>query len=32
MRRYDWLREIQRLDPERDFLRIYRITSTHEFP
>ncbi|WP_217195928.1 oxygenase MpaB family protein [Streptomyces buecherae] len=32
MRRYDWLREIQRLDPERDFLRIYRITATHEFP
>ncbi|MER0241939.1 oxygenase MpaB family protein [Streptomyces sp. HSW2009] len=32
MRRYDWLREIQRLDPERDFLRIYRITVTHEFP
>ncbi|MFE1765315.1 oxygenase MpaB family protein [Streptomyces angustmyceticus] len=32
MRRYDWLREIRRLDPERDFLRIYRITATHEFP
>ncbi|MCK7625703.1 DUF2236 domain-containing protein [Streptomyces sp. RS10V-4] len=32
MRRYDWLREIRRLDPERDFLRIYRITVTHEFP
>ncbi|MEC4020366.1 oxygenase MpaB family protein [Streptomyces sp. H27-D2] len=32
MRRYDWLKEIQRLDPERDFLRIYRITATHEFP
>ncbi|MEU8995814.1 oxygenase MpaB family protein [Streptomyces caniferus] len=32
MRRYDWLREIRRLDPERDFLRIYRIIATHEFP
>ncbi|MFF2806561.1 oxygenase MpaB family protein [Streptomyces sp. NPDC058000] len=32
MRRYDWLKEIRRLDPERDFLRIYRITSAHEFP
>ncbi|WP_335935081.1 oxygenase MpaB family protein [Streptomyces sp. PTD5-9] len=32
MKRYDRLREIQRLDPERDFLRIYRITATYEFP
>ncbi|MFF4952306.1 oxygenase MpaB family protein [Streptomyces chattanoogensis] len=32
MRRYDWLKEIRRLDPERDFLRIYRITATLEFP
>ncbi|MFD7662656.1 oxygenase MpaB family protein [Streptomyces sp. NPDC059788] len=32
MRRYDWLRQIQRLDPERDFLRIHRITTTYEFP
>ncbi|MFH8573569.1 oxygenase MpaB family protein [Streptomyces sp. NPDC017993] len=32
MRRYDLLGEIRRLDPERDFLRIYRITATHEFP
>ncbi|MER6050525.1 oxygenase MpaB family protein [Streptomyces sp. NPDC020883] len=32
MRRYDWLREIRRLDPERDFLRIQRITYAHEFP
>ncbi|MFJ9407621.1 oxygenase MpaB family protein [Streptomyces sp. NPDC101393] len=32
MRRYDWLKEIRRLDPEQDFLRIYRITATHEFP
>nr|WP_202487984.1 oxygenase MpaB family protein [Streptomyces sp. SID8354] len=26
------MREIQRLDPERDFLRIHRITYAHEFP
>ncbi|MBB4893262.1 hypothetical protein FHS39_002293 [Streptomyces olivoverticillatus] len=32
MKRYDWLKEIRRLDPERDFLRIYRITATLEFP
>ncbi|NJQ00123.1 oxygenase MpaB family protein [Streptomyces zingiberis] len=32
MRRYDRLREIRRLDPERDFLRIYRLTSCYEFP
>ncbi|MGW1193391.1 oxygenase MpaB family protein [Streptomyces sp. NPDC002559] len=32
MKRYDRLKEIQRLDPERDFLRIYRITATYEFP
>ncbi|MFE7462931.1 oxygenase MpaB family protein [Streptomyces sp. NPDC057499] len=32
MKRYDRLREIQSLDPERDFLRIYRITATYEFP
>ncbi|MFF2013244.1 oxygenase MpaB family protein [Streptomyces sp. NPDC058195] len=32
MRRFDRLKEIQRLDPERDFLRIYRITATYEFP
>ncbi|MFJ5673925.1 oxygenase MpaB family protein [Streptomyces sp. NPDC093097] len=32
MRRYDWLKEILRLDPERDFLRIHRITYSHEFP
>ncbi|WP_399082799.1 oxygenase MpaB family protein [Streptomyces sp. BBFR2] len=32
MRRYDWLKEIRRLDPERDHLRIYRITATLEFP
>ncbi|MFF3782300.1 oxygenase MpaB family protein [Streptomyces sp. NPDC001933] len=32
MKRYDRLKEIQRLDPERDFLRIYRIMATYEFP
>ncbi|MFF7728991.1 oxygenase MpaB family protein [Streptomyces sp. NPDC008001] len=32
MKRFDWLKEIRRLDPERDFLRIYRITATLEFP
>ncbi|NED84559.1 DUF2236 domain-containing protein [Streptomyces sp. SID11233] len=32
MKRYDRLRDIQRLDPERDFLEIYRITATYEFP
>ncbi|MFI9491061.1 MULTISPECIES: oxygenase MpaB family protein [Streptomyces] len=30
--RYDRLKEIQRLDPERDFLEIYRLTVTYEFP
>uniref|UniRef100_A0AAU2VI00 DUF2236 domain-containing protein n=1 Tax=Streptomyces sp. NBC_00008 TaxID=2903610 RepID=A0AAU2VI00_9ACTN len=32
MKRYDRLKEIQRLDPDRDFLEIYRITATYEFP
>ncbi|MDH6134722.1 uncharacterized protein (DUF2236 family) [Kitasatospora sp. MAA4] len=32
MKRYDRLRQIQQLDPERDFLEIYRLTSTYEFP
>jgi hypothetical protein len=32
MKRFDWLREIQRLDPDTDFARIYRITVSHEFP
>ncbi|WNI27444.1 oxygenase MpaB family protein [Streptomyces sp. ITFR-6] len=32
MKRYDRLRDIQRLDPDRDFLKIYRITATYEFP
>jgi hypothetical protein len=32
VKRYDWLKEILRLDPEKDFLRIYRIMATYEFP
>jgi hypothetical protein len=32
MDRYHWLREIERLDPETDYERIYRISSEHEFP
>ena len=32
MARYDLLREIQSLDPERDHARIYRITAGYEFP
>ncbi|WP_329446952.1 DUF2236 domain-containing protein [Streptomyces sp. NBC_01426] len=32
MRRYDRLREILRLDPDEDFLAIYRLTATYEFP
>ncbi|MGC5342015.1 oxygenase MpaB family protein [Streptomyces sp. DT24] len=32
MKRYDRLKEIQRLDPERDFLEIYRLTVAYEFP
>ncbi|WP_028812659.1 oxygenase MpaB family protein [Streptomyces flavidovirens] len=32
MKRYDRLKEIQRLDPEKDFLTIYRLTATYEFP
>lgn len=32
VKRYDRLREIRRLDPERDFLEIYRLTATYEFP
>ncbi|MER6120395.1 oxygenase MpaB family protein [Streptomyces sp. NPDC001743] len=32
MKRFDRLKEIQRLDPERDFLAIHRITATYEFP
>lgn len=32
MKRFDRLKEIQSLDPERDFLRIYRLSVTLEFP
>lgn len=32
MGRFDVLRRIQRLDPERDFHQIYRLMSTFEFP
>lgn len=32
MQRYDRLREILRLDPDQDFLAIYRLTATYEFP
>ncbi|GHA97533.1 peptidase [Streptomyces chryseus] len=32
LKRYDRLKEIQRLDPDKDFLTIYRLTWTHEFP
>ncbi|MFG2415956.1 oxygenase MpaB family protein [Streptomyces goshikiensis] len=32
MQRYDRLREILRLDPDHDFLAIYRLTATYEFP
>ncbi|WP_432104803.1 oxygenase MpaB family protein [Streptomyces sp. bgisy091] len=31
-KRYERLKEIQRMDPERDFLEIYRLTVTCEFP
>jgi uncharacterized protein (DUF2236 family) len=30
--RYSRLREIQRLDPERDYQEIYRISAEYEFP
>ncbi|MCZ2524158.1 DUF2236 domain-containing protein [Streptomyces sp. SCUT-3] len=32
MRRHEWLERIRRLDPDRDFHEIYRISSAHEFP
>ncbi|WP_239308823.1 oxygenase MpaB family protein [Frankia sp. Cj3] len=32
MKRFDWLKRIERLDPETDFLDIYRLSVTHEFP
>lgn len=31
-KRYDRLKEIQQLDPEREFLEIYRLTAAYEFP
>lgn len=32
MKRYERLRQIRRLDPEKDFLTIYRLSATYEFP
>ncbi|MBO1333163.1 oxygenase MpaB family protein [Streptomyces sp. VRA16 Mangrove soil] len=32
MQRYDWVRRIRQLDPERDYHEIYRISTAHEFP
>ncbi|MEU7581570.1 oxygenase MpaB family protein [Streptomyces sp. NPDC041068] len=32
MKRFERLEQIRRLDPERDFLQIYRLTATFEFP
>lgn len=32
MGRYDILRQIEKLDPERDHCEIYRLTSGYEFP
>ncbi|MFI1226706.1 MULTISPECIES: oxygenase MpaB family protein [unclassified Streptomyces] len=32
VKRYDRLKDIQRRDPERDFLEIYRLSVTYEFP
>lgn len=32
MRRFDVLRQIERLDPARDFVEIYRLLATREFP
>ncbi|MFJ3922951.1 oxygenase MpaB family protein [Streptomyces sp. NPDC090022] len=32
MQRYDRLKQILRLDPDKDFLAIYRLTATYEFP
>ena len=32
MRRLDWLRRIEALDPVADAVEIYRISATHEFP
>ncbi|MFD6431205.1 oxygenase MpaB family protein [Streptomyces venezuelae] len=32
MKRFERLEQIRRLDPERDYLEIYRLTTTFEFP
>lgn len=32
LKRDHWLREIDRLDPETDYVRISQITAMHEFP
>ncbi|WJV44501.1 oxygenase MpaB family protein [Streptomyces flavofungini] len=32
MKRYERLQHIRRLDPEKDFLTIYRLSATYEFP
>ncbi|WP_447035436.1 oxygenase MpaB family protein [Streptomyces sp. DSM 118878] len=32
MKRFQRLEQIRRLDPEKDFLEIYRLTATFEFP
>ncbi|MGW1980748.1 oxygenase MpaB family protein [Streptomyces sp. NPDC001889] len=32
MQRYDRLKEIQRMDPERDFHAMYRLIAAYEFP
>ncbi|RVU28632.1 DUF2236 domain-containing protein [Streptomyces antnestii] len=32
MQRYERLRQIRRLDPDQDWLTIYRLTSAYEFP
>ncbi|MFE0175418.1 oxygenase MpaB family protein [Streptomyces sp. NPDC059002] len=32
MKRYERLEQIRRMDPEKDFLAIYRLTATYEFP
>jgi hypothetical protein len=32
MRRFDWRRRIEQLDPATDYYEIYRIMAAHEFP
>ncbi|MEV8020068.1 oxygenase MpaB family protein [Streptomyces sp. NPDC086554] len=32
MKRYERLKEIRRLDPEKDALKIYRLSAAYEFP